>query len=97
MYSHIVNKEMDRLKKVKNNKLYSDKSNNFLINYEWEEEYSHNEIRKMQREFMERAKEYLSKECPGQYIVYCDWCVHICSIDLFNEKLKDTLKSYVLC
>ena len=80
---------------VKNNQLSNDKSNNFIINYDWEDEFSHNEIWEIQQKFIKQAKEYIKKNYPNRYIIYCDWCVHICSIDFATKKLKNT--RYVTC
>ena len=83
--------------KVDNGELFQDKSNNFIEDYEFEDDYSYNSIEKIQQEFIKAAKEYLIKNQPGEYIIYRDWCVHICSVKFFNEKLKDYLHIYEKC
>ena len=96
MFEWVIEDELEKLKEIiKNNQLSNDKSNNFIIDYELEEEFSHNEIYKIQKEFMEQSKEYLRKNCPNQYVIYCDWCVHICGIDFAKEILKNT--RYEVC
>lgn len=89
MHDDIINEAMDELKEmVEHNKLLNEKSNNFIIDYEWEDDFSHNEISDMQEKFAKQAKEYLLEKCADKYVVYIDWCVHICSIDFMNERSK---------
>lgn len=83
--------------RVDNNQLFKNKANNFIEDYEFEDDYSHNEIEKLQKEFIKEAKEYLIKNNKGEYIIYRDWCVHVCSIEFFNEKLKGYLHVYEEC
>lgn len=98
MFEDIIDDEIEKLKEmVENNKLSNDKCNNFISDYDWEDEFSHNDIGEMQEEFMKQAKEYLIEICKGRYIIYCDWCVHICSIDFFNKSLKGYLNRYLEC
>lgn len=98
MFDDIVEDTIEELKEmIENDKMLLDKCNNFISDYEWEDEFSHNDIGEMQEEFIKQAKEYLIKACKGQYIIYCDWCVHICTVDFFNERLKGHLYKYEIC
>lgn len=96
MFNDIIEDEMQKLKNMlKTNQLLDDRANNFLRDYDWEDEFSHNEIWEIQQKFIKQAKEYLKKDYPNRYVIYCDWCVHICSIDFAKERLKNT--RYEIC
>lgn len=98
MYDDIIEEALEDLKdKVETNKLSDDKCNNFISDSDWEDDFSHNEIGEMQEIFMSKAKEYLSEKCKGKYMIYCDWCVHICSIEFFDKYLKGSLVRYFVC
>lgn len=98
MFDDIIEEIMEELKEmVEDNKLSDIKCNNFIADDDWEDELSHNEIGEMQELFMKQAKDYLIEKCPGKYIIYCDWCVHICSIEFFNKSLKGYLHRYEKC
>lgn len=82
-----VQYEMDILKStLKDNKMETDKSNNFLRFSDYEEEYSHNQIRKMQDRFIEEAQAYLKENYKGRYVIFRDWCVHITTVEFHKEK-----------
>ena len=87
----------DALEELKNaiekNQMSNDLSNNFLSEDDLEDEYSHNEIDLMHREFMDEARKYLKEHCEGHYIMYSDWCVHILTVEFCKKKgLEDLLK-----
>ncbi|MCD3321635.1 hypothetical protein G8V07_14320 [Clostridium botulinum D/C] len=90
MFDDIVDDEIEELKEMlKNNQLSNNECNNFIIDNEWEGEFSHNEIDEMQEKFIKQATEYLKEHYPNKYIIYCDWCVHICTIDFANKNIKN--------
>lgn len=98
MFNDIIEDEIQKLKEmVENNELLNDKSNNFISDDDWEDEFSHNDIGEMQEMFMEKAKEYLLEKCKGKYIIYSDWCVHICSVEFFDKHLKDSSNRFIIC
>lgn len=98
MYSDIIEEAMGDLKeKVENNKLNKDKCNNFISDSDWEDDFSHNQIHEIQKEFMAEAKEYLSLKVKGEFMMYCDWCVHICSMEFFKKSLEGYLSFYEVC
>lgn len=95
---YIVEEEMDNLKyAIDNNKMHENKANNFFSDDYWEDDFSHNDIYEMQLEFMKQAQGYLKKICPNKYILYCDWCVHVCSVDFFNKYIKGHFHGYLKC
>lgn len=55
---------------------------------EYEDEYSHNEIDECQSKFIEKVKEWLHENKPGQYIVTSGWCVFVMAIE---EAIKKNL------
>jgi len=91
-----VEAELDNLiLMLKNNEMKTDKSNNFIDQCEYEDEYSHNEIDEIQNEFMEEADRYLNQNYKGQYKMFSDWCVHIVTKEYYKDMLK-RVKSYKL-
>lgn len=34
---------------------------------------------------MRKVKEYLSREHSGKYAMWCDWCVHITTVNFYRE------------
>lgn len=86
MFEDIIEEEMNNLiEMAESNNLSGEKSNNFLITYEWEDDFSHNQISEMQYEFKKQAEKYLDENFKDQYVVYVDWCVHVCTIDFMNK------------
>lgn len=70
---------------IESQSLDKTKCTNFISYDSLEDEFSHNEIDEAQRLFMNKAKEYLSKTYPGKYAMWCDWCVHICTVELYRD------------
>ena len=86
-----VKYELENLKrKLESQEMHSDKSNNFMDEDEYEDDYSGNEISDMQSEFLDVAKEYLEANYSGQYFIQqSTWCVHIVTSLFYKErKLK---------
>lgn len=82
----IIEEYLDKLKRLAEaDKLSKGKCNNFIENYEFEDEFSHNEINDMQNLFMKEAKKYLSSKFPGKYAMWNDWAVHITTVELYRE------------
>ena len=69
---------------IENNTFAKTKCNNFISYDELEDEYSHNEIGYAQEMFIQKAREYLSRH-PKQYAIWCDWCVHVATVDLYRD------------
>lgn len=81
----IIYLELDRLKDmIRNGKFKQDISNNFVYDYELEDEYSHDEIRKIQEEFANKVREYLLNKHPGEYALWIDYCVHISTANFYK-------------
>ncbi len=94
----IVEDELERLiDMLTNNKMESDKANNFMIDSDYEDEFSHNEITKYQYIFKDGAEKYLKTNYSGQYAIFVDWCVHIVTKQFYEEKIKPYSKCYCLC
>ena len=90
-----VNEEMEDLKRrLEEGEMETNKSNNFIDKSVYQDDYSHNDIRKLQTAFMKEAEEYLTENYKGQYVIFRDWCVHILDVD-FYEKLN--IKSGKIC
>ena len=92
----IVKDELEELKeKLKNGKMETDKPNNFVEVYDYEGQYSHDEIYDFQSEFKDRAEVYLREKYKGKYaIMWTCQCVCIVTVDLLKEK---NLKWWTLC
>lgn len=53
----------------------------YFDEYEYENEYSHNEIHKFQSKFIGKAKKYLRENYPNKYIIMCGFCVFVMTIE----------------
>ena len=42
---------------------------------------------------MDIAENYLKEHHPGKFIIFRDWCVHVCTVE-FKEKELDVSVSY---
>jgi hypothetical protein len=81
-----IDEKIEDLKEmIENNTFAKDKCNNFISDDELEDEFSHNEIGEAQQMFMNKAKEYLSKNYSGKYAMWNDYCVHITTVDLYRD------------
>lgn len=81
-----IDEELDKLKDmIENNTFKKNKANNFISYSDLEDDFSHNEIDKAQLMFMKKARNYLSLNHSGKYAMWCDWCVHITTIELYRE------------
>lgn len=49
----------------------------YMVEDDYEDEYSHNEIDEYMEKFEEKAREYLHEHIPGKYIVSGGWCVFV--------------------
>lgn len=97
-YEEYIEENLEKLKDIVCNNKYSDgKSVNFISEYELEDELSEMFIDKVQKEFMKRAKAYLAANHKGKFIMYNDWCVHICTIGFYERSLKGYLRVYEEC
>lgn len=82
----IIEEYLDNLKHlIETDTLAKDKCNNFIEEYQFEDEFSHNEINEIQKMFMKEAREYLSLNFPGEYAMWNDWAVHITTVELYRE------------
>lgn len=98
LYDDYIDEKIDELKSIIENKKYSnEKAINFISDDDLEDELSHKEIYKIQKEFIKLAKEYLVENHKGKFIMYCDWCVHVCTIEFYENYLKKYLKVYESC
>jgi len=96
MYEYIIEEQMETLiNKLKNNQMSNEESNNFVNDYELEDEFSHDTIREIQYNFTEQAKEYLKENHPSKYVIFQDWCVHICTVEFAKKNLKSS--RYKVC
>lgn len=68
---------------------------NYLDETALEDEYSHSEIYKAHKVFMDQIKSFLRMNYPDTYIVYSDWCVHVLTIDEAERKGMRIIQSYL--
>lgn len=81
-----IDEKVDELKgMIEKDTFEKDKCNNFIDFDDLEDEFSHNEIGEAQQMFMKKVKEYLLKNYSGKYAIWCDYCVHIATVDLYRE------------
>lgn len=83
-----IDEKIEELKEmIEQDTFKKDKANNFISFDELEDEYSHNEIEEAQHMFMEKAKKYLSANYPGQFAIFCDFCVHITTVAFYRKSI----------
>ena len=65
---------------------------------EYEEDYSHKEIREAQNIFMEKVKKHLHENYPGKYIVMYGsmGCVFVMTIGEAKKKKIRNYKNYIV-
>lgn len=80
------------INQIENQTFNEEKCTNFISYDSLEDEFSHNEIEEAQRLFMKKSKEYLSKHYPGKYAMWCDWCVHVCTVELYRDIMWNNTK-----
>lgn len=70
----------------------------FFETEEYEEEYSHKEIRKAQNIFIEKVKKFLHENYPGKYIVIygAKGCVFIMTIEEAKKEKIRNYKNYIV-
>lgn len=61
-----------------------------------DDDYTKSEITEIQNKFMTLAEEYLKEHHKGKFIIFRDWCVHICTVE-FKEKKLDGFNFYRQC
>lgn len=81
--------------KLNKNEIKNKDVNDFIDVWDYEDEYSHNEIWEIQAEFFDCASEYLRKNYEGQYAIYHGThCVHIITKEYMLER---NLKRWTIC
>lgn len=67
--------------------------NTFFDEDEWENEYSHNSIEEMQRDFIREAEKYLNEVAKDKYvIIHGGCCVHVFTKEYYEEKISPYFK-----
>ena len=89
---------LEELKETIETKNYSsERAINFLEEDDLlDDDFTRSEIHKMQNEFMDMAETYLKENHPGKFIIFRDWCVHVCTVE-FKEKELGDLRNYRKC
>lgn len=62
------------------------RSNNFMDTYDFEDDYSHNEIGNAQTKLHRLMKIYLHENHSGKFGMHVDWCVHFYTVEFLKEK-----------
>lgn len=57
----------------------------YIDESDYEDEYCHNDIYNAQSMFIEKVKEYLHENYPGEYIVSSGYCVFIMTLERARE------------
>ena len=68
----------------------------YLDEYEYEDEYSHNEIDECQRRFSEKIEEYLRENKPGEYIVSTGWCVFVMTVEEAKKRNMFMIEEHIV-
>ena len=53
----------------------------YIDESDYEDDYSHNTIEKVQYKFIEKATKWLKENKPNQYIITAGWCVFVMTVD----------------
>ena len=81
-----IDEKVEELKSsIENGTFSEDKCNNYISYNDLEDCFSHNEIDEAQEMFMNEVRQYLSKNHSGKYAMWCDWCVHITTVELYRD------------
>ncbi|MDU5206306.1 MAG: hypothetical protein E6182_10105 [Clostridioides difficile] len=89
MYEDYIEEELDSLKEIIGSNKYSDeKAINFIRVYDLEDELSGSQIADIQQEFMNKAQIYLKNNYNGKFIMYSDWCVHVCTVGFYKKYIN---------
>ena len=89
MYEEIQN-EFERFKYDINESLVFGR---YFDEYNYEDEYSHNEIHKAQATLIHQIKEYLHNNIPNKYVVNSNFCIFVMTIE---EAKRRNLRNYSL-
>lgn len=70
----------------------------YMVDSDYEDEYSHDDIDTMQETFIEKVKEYLHTYYPNKFIVTSGWCVFVMTPDRARESniSESTINSYLV-
>ena len=61
-----------------------------------DDDFTRSEVSQLQKSFMDLAEAYLKEHYPGQFILYRNWAVHICTVE-FQRQHLDGFKHYRQC
>lgn len=68
----------------------------YIYEDEYEEEYSHSDIRWYQNEFIKIVKSWLRENKPKKYIVMRDWCVFVMTIEEAKKRNINNLEGRIV-
>lgn len=89
LYQDYIEDNLEELKtRVQNNEVTDERCVNFMRDDALEDDLSHNTIGGIQEAFMKEAEAYLKAHYPGQFILYSDWCVHLCTVKFKDDFLS---------
>ncbi|WP_368263372.1 hypothetical protein [Clostridium disporicum] len=82
---------LDELKEIIETNNYSnEKCINFLDEDDLlDDDFTRSEACKIQNQFMDIAENYLKEHHPGKFIIFRDWCVHVCTVEFKEKELGD--------
>lgn len=63
----------------------------YLDAYDYEDEYSHNEIHEAQAILIQQIKEYLHNNIPNEYVVNSSYCIFVMTIE---EAKRRNIRNY---
>lgn len=69
----------------------------YLIDYEYEDEYSHNEIHKAQTILIQQIKEYLHNKYPNEYVVMRGFAIFVMTVEEAKRRNLHNYSSYIVC
>ena len=91
-------KAFEELKTVIEGKQYTDFGCLNLLDSDelFDLDYSKSQISAIQKELMTLPDQFLSKNYPGEFIIFKDWCVHVATVTYGAHYLSKE-RAYVVC
>lgn len=68
----------------------------YFDEYDYEDEYSHNEIHEAQAILIQRIKEYLHNNMPNKYVVNSTYCIFVMTVEEAKRKKLHNYSLYIV-
>lgn len=68
----------------------------YFDEFDYEDEYSHNEIHEAQAILIQRIKEYLHNNMPNKYVVNSTYCIFVMTVEEAKRKKIHNYSLYIV-